>query len=273
MNLLLSVNYKMFLNYDSSTLIKRIKSLDKSGLVKGIELYINLDSDIEKNYGIELAKLLKDENLILQLHSVNMDGFSENKILECMEYYNKIANLYDDVIKLTIHPYATKEGEIEATQNTIQILKIIKKYIDDNNSKIDIMIENLNKYNEVPRGNLDYVSNILTKIDEVYFTFDIGHYVYDYSNDYVGKELEIRNKLKNIHICDIDNSGHDHYPFYYNNVKLDVIAEYLKLVKYNENVVVEIAMDYLNGGDIDGKLAEYIKELEKIDKCLKTHKI
>jgi sugar phosphate isomerase/epimerase len=254
------MNNKMFSKYTPCELINTITKMDKTNSIDGAEIYINITSNIEKEYCLELVKLMKDRNWIVQIHSMNLSKLEYNTLKEYLDYYNKLSTVYLDKLKLTIHPSDEKDIK-EATVNSINLFNAVNEYITKNNYNIEILVENLNKLNGKIRCNVNEVIHILDNVDIDGITLDLGHYVYDYSNDY--SNICNIDKIKNIHLHDINNNV-DHYPFYYNNVKLDKIAKYLKEIKYNANIVLEYGLEYLKGTTFEEKINEYINQIEYV---------
>lgn len=260
MNLLFSLNGKVFLKYNENELINTIVKLDKNKVLKGAEIYIDMNKKEEQNYCEKLAELMKDNNMILQIHSADMNSLNNNTIKEYLEYYNKLSLVYGKTIKLTIHPAA--ENSLEYSINkTIEVFNYINKYVKDNNLNLEILIENLNKYENKMRCNISQIYEIIDKLNIDGITLDMGHYVYDYSNDYINLNNKYVNKIKNIHLHDI-NGAKDHFPFYYNNVKIKEAISYLKSIDYKENIVLEFGIEYLNGNTLEDKIDEYVKQAQ-----------
>lgn len=260
MKFLISMNNKMFSKYTPYELIKTITKIDKTSSVDGAEIYIDLTSNTEKQYCLELVKLMKDSNWIVQIHSMNLSKLEYNTLKEYLDYYNNISLVYEDKLNLTVHPI-DEEDIKEATVNSIKLFNFVSEYIKENSYNIEILVENLNKLNGKNRCNINEVKYILSSTNIDGITLDLGHFVYDYSNDY--SSICDLNKIKNIHIHDINNNV-DHYPFYYNNVKLDKIGKYLKEIKYNKNIVLEYGLEYLKGTALEEKINEYIHQIEYV---------
>lgn len=258
MKFLISMNNKFFSKYTPEILIETITNIDVNKKIDGAEIYINVTSNIEKEYCLELVKSMKDKNWIVQIHSINLYKLDSNSLIQYLDYYNKLAIVYGSKIKLTIHP-AEEDSIKEAMNDSIQTLNFVREYVTKNNLNLEILVENLNKLNGKIRCNIDEVVDIISSTNVDGITLDLGHYVYDYSNNF--SNIYNIEKIKNIHTHDINNKV-DHHPFYYNNVILDEIAKYLKENKYNESVVLEYALEYLKGTTFEEKVKEYIAQIE-----------
>ncbi|MDF2865361.1 MAG: Xylose isomerase-like barrel [Clostridia bacterium] len=266
MNFLMSINSKMFSQYDSLNLMNVITNLDVNNSVKGIEIYIDMINEEEKEYCLSLAKVIKDKNLIMQVHSVDMNNLKENSILEYLEYYNKLSLIYGKQVKLTVHSLEENTLE-ESIKKSIKILKSMMDKISENNFNLEVLLENLNEHREVVRCNIYEVYKIIDSVELDGITLDMGHYVYDNSNDYSNLDNKYTNKIKNIHLHDISGKE-DHHPFYYNSVKIKEAMDYLKKIGYNENVVLEFGLEYLKGETFKDKIDEYIKQIEYVNSQL-----
>lgn len=242
-------------------------NLDVNKVIDGAEIYMDMTNEEEKEYCLNLAKIMKDNNWIIQVHSADMHILEKKGIEQYLKYYNKIALIYDNKIKLTLHP-AVKSSKYESIQKTIEIVKYINEYIQENNFELELLIENLNEHKGMLRCNIYQVYEIIDELMVNGITFDMGHYVYDYSNDYTDLNNEHVSKIRNIHIHDIDNNRNDHYPFYYNNVKIQEIVKYINTIDYKESIVLEYGLDYLEGATFEDKISEYIKQIEYVSRNL-----
>jgi len=263
MNFLISMNNKMFKQSDSKKLIDNIIKLDTNKSVKGAEIYIDMRNDDEKKYCLNLAKRMKDKDWILQIHSVDMYKLENVTIDEYLKYYNDLAIIYGSKIKLTVHA----SENIESISKDREALIYIHKCIVQNKYNLEVLIENLNSINEIKRCNIYDVYEIIDN-EIMGITLDIGHYVYDYSNDYTNLYISHKDKIKNIHLHDINNKV-DHYPFYFNKVNLQKVANFLKDILYNKSVVLEFALEYLEGDTFKDKIKEYIKQIEYVKRYIK----
>jgi len=268
MNFLISLNSRMFSKCSAPQLMDILINLDVNKVIDGAEIYVDMTNEIEKEYCLNLAKIMKDNNWIIQVHSADMHILEENVIEQYLKYYNEIAFVYGNKIKLTIHP-DTESSRYESIQNTIKIFKHINKYVYKNNLNLEILVENLNELHGTYRCNIYQVYEIIDKLMIDGITFDMGHYVYDYSNDYTDLNNEHVNKIRNIHIHDINEDNRtDHYPFYFNNVKIQEIVKYINTIDYKESIVLEYGLEYLEGESFEDKISEYIKQIEYVSRNL-----
>lgn len=263
MDFLISINSKMFSQYDSIKLMQVITMLDINKSIKGIEIYIDMTNEEEKKYCLFLAKIIKDKNLILQVHSANMNNLENSNILEYLEYYNELSSIYGKTLKLTVHPSEENTVE-ESIRKSIKTLKYITEEITKNNFNLEILLENLNEHRAVKRSNIYEVYKIIDSVKLGGITLDMGHYVYDYSNDYTNLNNKYTGSINNIHLHDIKDKE-DHHPFYYNNVKIKNAMNYLQKIGYNKSIVLEFGLEYLKGETFEDKISEYIKQIEYVN--------
>lgn len=269
MNCLISMNYHMFNEYDSEKLVEVISNLDIDKEIKGAELYIFLMNEEEKKYCRKLFKILTEKNWILQVHSIDLYNLSKEEIINCLNEYNYLASIYNKKLKFTIHPAEEKTFE-KSIEKTVQILNFLQKYVNENKLNLEILIENLNEYSGKQRCNVYDIYKIFDQTDLGGITLDLGHFVYDYSNDFSKLNDRYNNKIKNIHLHDICNRK-DHYPFYYNIVNLEKVFKYLNKINYQENIVLEYGVEYLNGNSFEEKIKEYIKQIKYINDGIKAY--
>lgn len=262
MNFLISMNNKMYSQYDNTQLIKTIMDLDVHNYVNGAEIYVDMLNEEEKEYCLKLVKTMKQNNWIVQLHCANIYNIEVGDIVEYLEYYNKLALIYDDVVKLTVHPAEEKTLE-ESVSKTIKTLNFVSEYIKQNNLDLELLIENLNEYKGNKRCNMFQIYEIVDSLEIDGITLDIGHYAYDYLNDFAKINIKYIDKIKNIHLHDINNKE-DHHPFYYNTILLEEVVDYFKKIKYNGNVVLEYGLEHINGETFDNKIDEYIAQIEYV---------
>lgn len=266
MNFLISINNKFFSKYDSKKLINNINKLDVNKVINGAEIYVDMTNEEEKEYCLNLTKVMKDNNWIIQVHAADMYKLDEKKVEQYLQYYNKIALIYERKIKMTIHPAVDINKEI-SIDKTLKTINYINEYIKQNNFNVEVLIENLNEHNGMLRCNIYDVYEMIRNLNINGITLDMGHYVYDYYNDYTNLDKYI-DKIKNIHIHDIYNRE-DHHPFYYGNVKIEEIAKYIKKINYNESIVLEFGIEYLSGETFEDKMSEYIKQIEFVSSNVK----
>lgn len=158
-----------------------------------------------------------------------------------------------------------------AKLNTINLLNTIFNYIKENNLNISISLENLNYHHNHDRINVDKIDSILSEFDDVNFTYDIGHDIFDNHNYTKLSKLQLK-KLNNIHIHNVCNNK-DHCeitPTCDYITQLRDSVKYLKSINYEKSIVLETGFNNYHGNNYEEKLINYIKSFEKIEDILKT---
>ena len=252
MKILLSLNYKFF-NLEPQKLIELIRKYDKKNLVNGFE--IATKSQEEQKYTLNLSQFALNEGYIVNLHSPCFED--ENEIKEYVEFAVKMSKITNRKIKVVYHPINASSIDESKKKTEIQIEKIME-YIEKNDyfGNVELSIENLNYMNGVKRLKKEDLIEILEKQKYVKFTYDIGHEIIDgIKTEKLVKILEER--LNNIHIHEYQKKL-DHYPIK-NIDKCKVIKKLLEKYGDNRTVVLEYALDYIEGEDFETKLKNYVE--------------
>lgn len=244
MKLLLSIGNK-WACIPPDEMVQEFNSLDCFEVIGGCETFNEDGGD----YLRELALSCRNNGWILQIHAREMYDWSNGKILKTLINYNEISRIMNSKIKVTFHPHPE--------ENSWYMHKICTM-IALNNLSLQPIIENMENKNEAGQYDVDKINVILRR--DVGFCWDIGHDAKNGNYKYILSDNCMR-ALSNVHIHDISSEGGDHYPFYFNNVDYKSSVEYLKIIGYNGNIVLEMAYNYLNNDD---KFLEYIKQLELI---------
>ncbi len=260
MNILLSLNYKFF-NTKPEELLKYINNIDNDKIIKGFE--VNAETSKEREYLYDLAKECNKYNYMLNIHLPCLNSIEEYK--EYLDYLNEITKVYKNEMNMVFHPIYNKEKKqsIEVTSNYINDLL---KYIEVNNYNLRLSIENLNDIGEIKRLKKEDIKEILIKYDKLNFTYDIGHEYID-GRGTIKKQIDsyLISKMNNIHIHTF-NKTEDHYPI--EDISKDkIVIEMLNNISqkgYKGQVVLEYALDYIEGENLNKKLEKYIKEAKNI---------
>jgi len=252
----MSINNKFFKHCLSNKWQDTWKHIDKDGLFKGFELYIDIDNIEDITYSKEIVSCFKDNKWDLQIHGIDLEQYERKhgrNYKHLLNTYLEFANLTNKEIIITFHPI-TKAGIpqiltlVETYYSISELCNQIVKY----NYPFKICIENLNKLNGVKRPNIFELSPLL-EIEKLSLCWDIGHDVSDNICEYYLHDLLFK-RIKNIHLHDIGVS--DHYPFYYGKTDYERSLLYLKNKRYNDNIVLEVALDYLMGNSYDEKISK-----------------
>ena len=98
--------------------------------------------------------------------------------IEYLSNVGKLAKILNKKINIVFHSKEDDNLKI-AKLNTINLLNTIFNYIKENNLNISISLENLNYHHNHDRINVDKIDSILSEFDDVNFTYDIGHDIFD----------------------------------------------------------------------------------------------
>lgn len=266
MNLFLSLN-KKFLSYSPNDLINKIIEFDINKNVKGIELCLDISRQNEYDYVLQLVKACNASNFKFQMHAIDFDTFELSHIFKLLDIYGSIASFLHYPFNLTIHPLSKlnsdNDNDKRDTEHNIHIFYEMMNYVKFKKYNIDILIENLNILNNDIRDNIFEVQTIVSNVNSLHITWDIGHQIFDGIND-----LFVQNNFMaithNIHLHDI-NATFDHSPFDYHKVDLSKVFGYLNSRYYDFPIVIEIGIDCFYANSFEGKFKKYIEHLDYIN--------
>lgn len=251
MNIFLSLNNKFF-ELTPEDLLKRISGFDEENLIKGFE--IKTKTDEENSYVLKFASLISDKNYAINLHAPLFDDKLELK--KYISFAVDLSKIQKRKINITIHSVEC-DTILDSVRKTDEMLKDIYDYIEEMKyySYIDISIENLNKLNGKPRLKKEELSMFLKKYEDLKFTYDVGHELADsnYTKNLIGILDE---RINNIHIHDVKD-GMDHFPVEDLN-NCEMIKNILINYYYTCNIVMEYALDNIEGFSLEEKLKNYI---------------
>lgn len=257
MKILLSLNYKFF-DLEPEKLIELIKKYDKENLIKGFEIATNSEKD--KEYLFNLAQLALREKYIINLHSPSFEDIEEAK--KYLEFAVKTSKIMNRKINIVYHPINAESIE-ESKEKTKEKIKEIMQYIEEKNysKNVEMSIENLNDMNRIKRLKKEDLIEILEKQKKLKFTYDIGHEIID------GIKTEklvhiLEERLNNIHIHTYQKDL-DHYPIKDINEQ-EIIKKLLEKYGNNKTVVLEYAIDYIEGENFETKLKNYVESAKII---------
>ena len=257
MKILLSLNYKFF-DVEPEKLIKFIKKHDKENLIKGFEIATNYEK--EKEYLLNLAKLVFKEGYIINLHSPSFENIEE--AMQYLDFAVEISKIMQRKINIVYHPINAKNID-ESKEKTKSQIKEIIKYIEIKKyyNNVELSIENLNNINGIKRLKKEDFIEILEGEKNLKFTYDIGHEIIEgIKTEKLVNILEER--LNNIHIHTYQKNL-DHYPIKNVN-EHESIKKLLEKYGDNKTVVLEYALDYIDGENFEIKLRNYIESAKII---------
>ena len=256
LKILLSINYKLFLD-SAEEFIKIISENDIDKNIAGFEINFDNKKNVEFEYAKGLAKLCKEYEYILNVHSKYYDNLKDT--FEYLNDIESISNIYDNKINVTYHPFE-KENKKECIMLTKEYFNEILNYIKTNNMNLQIGIENLNRLHGLDRLKINNVEEVIKSTNELRLTHDIGHEIID-TNEFTKLNDYLISKLTNIHIHNFKDE-YDHYPIYLNDQNIKIYYEffdYIKNTTYQGTIVLEYAADYLDGDNKVEKIKSFIK--------------
>ena len=139
----------------------------------------------------------------------------------------------------------------------------LTEYIAENkyNEYIELSLENLNDFEKIKRLKKENLTDILNENQDIKFTYDIGHEMMD---DMIKKDKLneiLAERLNNVHIH-TKGELEDHYPIIEKTEKhtKQVLEKTKQLIEsgYNGDIVMEYAIDYIDGKNLKEKLICYI---------------
>ena len=256
MKSLISINYKFM----DITPKKLVELINNSKHIKGVEAEINIDSPYELKYLDDLVFELKKNNLILQIHGNIEDNFSNQlEYLKKLEYYS---DYLGQPIVLTLHTIYDEDSSV-SKKKTVEYISNLINNID--NKKIIVCLENLNDITGYVRLGKDEIKDLILNDEILYFTYDIGHELYDNGNMTSLDEYIIED-IRNIHIH-TNNSMDDHLPIYKNDIHWNEIMkalEYLINKNYKYNIVYEYNLYMCKGNTVEEQIIDYLNSIDMI---------
>ena len=180
----------------------------------------------------------------------------------------EISKIMKRKTNIVYHPINAKSIE-ESKEKTKEQIKEIMKYIEENRyyENIELSIENLNDMNGIKRLKKEDFIEILETKKSLKFTYDIGHEIID------GIKTErlvniLDERLNNIHIHTFQKDL-DHFPIKTIN-EYETIKKILEKYGYNKTVVLEYAIDYIEGENFETKLQNYVESAKIIKGAVTT---
>lgn len=253
---------------------KKFKKINIETVVDIINLYGNKNIDgIEINsndleYIKKCAQLCKKNKMMFRCHFplVDMTEIEITRYLNCLNDISKELRYNINIVLHSLCEQDTLEEKIDATNIYVdKLLKYIKKY----KLNLTISLENLNYRGGIKRINISKIDEILTNFNELAFTYDIGHDLYDNKLPSNLSSLQI-SKINNVHIHSVLNDEDHHLINNKSNDLNEIVLALGKLRKaeYKGPIVLEYAIDYIEGNKIEEKIINYTKSFEYFKKEL-----
>ncbi len=231
-----------------------IINLYGNGLVKGIELNGD-DLDGMK----KCANLCKKNNIRFMCH-IPVKNMRESDIIKYLNCVNDISKKLRYTINVAVHSLNNNKSLRKNIDETYVYLKNILSYIKKYNLNITISLENLNKKDGERRINISSIDNVLNKFEELKFTYDIGHDIYDNRKPSDLSALQ-KIKINNVHVHSIVESI-DHNIIQNKSKDIEEIKKAilnLKNINYKGTIVLEYAMKNIPGSTVEEKIINFVK--------------
>lgn len=261
MNYLISIGWYVFPIIPINKILELIEIYDKNKKIKGFEI-------ASADY-VVMEKMLKfaiKNNLTFQCHAPKRSNDLE--ILSYLDNLGKLSQIYNKKINVVFHSKEDDNLNLSII-NTKVFLKKVLNYINDNNLNISISLENLNFHHNHNRINIDKIDTILMEFDDLNFTYDIGHDIFDNHSNSKLSALQIQ-RLNNIHIHNVHNNL-DHCEITLNCDYIEALKnsiKYLKKINYTGNIVLETGINRYSGNSPEEQLINYIQAFNSIEKII-----
>lgn len=234
-----------------------------------INLYGNGNIDgIEFNsYNLEslkkCAKLCRKNKLLFRCH-FPLKKLTESETKKYLNCLNDISKELRYKINVVFHSVNENEEMQENIEDSKKYMANILKYVEKYNLGVIVSLENLNYRHDMKRINVDKIDNILSEYENLKFTYDIGHDIYDNKKVSNLSELQ-KQKINNVHIHSVVKKE-DHHMIdkeAKDFVELNQAINNLKSMKYTNPIVLEYAIEYLPGKRIEEKIINLVKSFAK----------
>lgn len=256
MKSLISVNNK-FMDVSPKELVNLIL---QSKYTKGIEIYLDSNSEFELKYLDDLVFELKRNNLILQVHGeIELDY---DKQIEYIRKLEKYSEYLDSSIVFTLHTIYDEDKDISLNKTN----KYIERLIEDiDNNKIIVCLENLNDIEGYKRLGKEDIKEVILNNELLFFTYDIGHEIINYK-DITNLDKYMIDDMRNVHLHTFRNNE-DHIPIYKNDEHWNEVMKgltFLKINNYKYNIVYEYGLNYCVGATTKDRIIDYLNSIDYV---------
>ena len=261
MKSIISINVSKFKEINCLDLYKIIN--DK---IDGCELHFNFNDKEELEYVENLLFYFNRDNFYYQFHGNS--NLTIDKQKEYLLFVNKTNNS-NNYINIVLHSLTFDNIE-DALKQTSLYIDELEEFIEENNLKITLSLENLNSIKDVKRLSKEDLFSILYNNDKLNFTYDIGHEIEEYGLLTNLSDIEIK-RINNVHIHTFKNNL-DHLPIYDNDEHILNITKsllYLRHINYNGPIVFEYDLYECNGNTLEEKVIGYIDSIKFVENYLK----
>ncbi len=248
MKSVISVNYK-FMEIPPRELLELVAKY-----ADGIEVYADYHQQAEVEYLNEIAALVPDYRLRLQIHGESTLSLVEQK--EFLTHVNQFS-VGNGPILVTLHSIYDEDLR-ESVEKTKQYFGEILKFVEENCPNIKILIENLNDWEGHRRLKMADIVPVLKEYSQLGLTYDIGHVLADGEKELVKLAPEYMSSVQNLHIHSCRSAEDDHLPIYPEDKNWGALVDALK--KFGDlPVVFEYNLIECRGESIREKAIDYLK--------------
>lgn len=235
-----------------------IITLYGNGNIDGVEFNSYNSESLRK-----CAKLCRKNKMLFRCHFPlkRLNESETKKYLNCLNDISKELRYKINVVFHSEIEQETMDEKIEATKIYMNnILKFIQKY----DLGVTISLENLNYKRTIQRINVNRIDSVLSEFDNLNFTYDIGHDIYDNKKPTTLSKLQAE-RINNVHIHSVIKRE-DHHMIEENSKDFNEIRQAmnnLKDINYTNPIVLEYAIAYLPGNRIEEKIINLVKSFAK----------
>lgn len=234
-----------------------IINLYGNGYVNGVEFNSENLSSLKK-----CANLCKKNNLKFMCHTP-LKTMSESEIIKYLNCVDEISKKLRYSVNVVFHSLNNNKELNKDVEETTLFMEKILLYVKKYKLNVIISLENLNKKNGQRRINLNAIDNILNKFEDLKFTYDIGHDLYDNRKTSELSSLQ-KIKLNDVHIHSVVNSA-DHNIIDISSKDIAQIKKAilnLKNINYKGPIVLEYAIAIAPGVRVEEKIINIIKSFK-----------
>lgn len=256
MKYLLSIAWRTFEVLGVEDVFLALESNDLSN-IGGIELATGEIEVMEK-----VIDFCNKKDMEFQCHTPNFKDLE--LIFPYLEDVGAIGKKYGKNINVVLH--SNEDDDLEKSiEDTKVFVKRIMDFIREKSLDVTISLENLNYHHGHQRINVSLIDNILKEFEDLKFTYDIGHDIFDNKENSKLSDLQ-KQKINNVHLHNVHN-GKDHVTMF----KTPENVQYLKNavwsleeMNYEGNIVVEVGVNFYDGETHLEMISNYIRSIKEI---------
>ena len=243
----ISVNYR-FMEMPPRELLELVaKHAD------GVEVYADYHQQAEVDYLDEIAALIADYGLLLQIHGESTLSLPEQK--EFLLHVNQLSN--GNLIPITLHSVYNEDVR-ESVEQTKRYFAEILEFVRKNCPNVMILIENLNDWEGHHRLKMEGIVPVLKDNPKLDITYDLGHVLADGKRDLIGISAQYQDRIRNLHIHTCRSAIDDHLPIYESDKNWQLLIDALRSFG-DLPLVFEYNLLECRGETIHEKVVDYLQ--------------